>query len=135
MNRACWPVVQLALIGLGVAGCAPSSRPTSAPPNPGSAFQSDTGSDVQQRLGQPDQTARLPNGDTVMTYHWSRVQSVGGYTTAGGQLYTGSPLNIGRKYVPAQTVNLNCVARFTVGADDKVRSVELQGNSCFAEPK
>jgi hypothetical protein len=32
-------------------------------------------------------------------------------------------------------VSLNCVARFTVGPDDKVRNVELQGNYCFNEAK
>jgi hypothetical protein len=63
------------------------------------------------------------------------VEWAGGYTTSGGDLYTGSSLNLGRQYVPTRRVSLNCIARFIVGPDDKIRGVELKGNYCFNEAK
>ena len=135
MNRASYTIVLLSLLGLGVVACASSSPQSDVPPNSTPAFLSETGWEVQQWLGQPDETDHLPNGDTLMVYRWSRVQLAGGYVTSGGGPYTGSSLNLGRQYVPTRRVNLNCVARFTVGPGDKVRGVNLQGNYCFTEPK
>jgi hypothetical protein len=135
MNRIASTIFLLSLAGLGVAACAASLPQTEAPPHATVAFLSETGWEVKQWLGQPDETDRLADGDTLMVYRWSRVQWAGGYTTSGGELYTGSALNLGRQYVPTRRVSLNCIARFTVAPDDKIRGVELKGNYCFNEAK
>jgi hypothetical protein len=135
VNRIAYTILVPLLAGLGLVACAASSPQAGAPPHATVAFLSETGWEVKQWLGQPDESDSLTNGDTQMVYRWSRVQSAGGYTTSGGDLYTGSSLNLGRQYVPTRSVNLNCVARFTVAPDDKIRSVELKGNNCFNEAK
>ena len=135
MKRIALTVFALALAGPGLAACTAPAPQTDAPSHATAAYFSETGWEVKQWLGAPEETDRLSDGGTEMVYRWSRVEWAGGYTTAGGQLYTGSSLNLGRQYVPTQRVNLNCVARFTVGPDDKVRNVELQGNYCFNEAK
>jgi len=118
-----------------LAACAASAPQPDAPAHATVAYLAETGWEVKQWLGEPDETDRLPNGDTLMVYRWSRVGMAGGYTTSGGEFYAGSSLNLGRQYVPTRRVSLNCIARFTVAPDDKVRNVNLQGNYCFNEAK
>ena len=138
MNRT-WSTLFLLLAAvLGLAACAgPSSQGAAqaAPPTDLASWDGISAEDVQQRLGPPDETAKLASGDTVMTYRYSRVQMVGGYTTAGGSLYTGSSVAMGRVYQPMQQVNLTCLTRFTVGPDDKVKAIEQQGNACYGISK
>jgi len=38
---------------------------------------------------------------------------------------------LGTQYVPTQVVSLNCRARFTVGANGLVQSIDLLGNGCM----
>jgi hypothetical protein len=135
MKRIASTILLLWLAGLSLAACAVSSPQTDAPAHATAAFLSQTGWEVKQWLGQPDETDRLSDGNTRMVYRWSRVEWAGGYTTSGGEIYTRSSLNLGRQYVPTRRVSLNCIAQFTVGPDDKVRNVELRGNYCFNEAK
>jgi hypothetical protein len=135
MKRIPSTILLLSLAGLGLVACAASTPQAGAPPHATAAFLSETGWEAKQWLGQPDETDSLPNGDTQMVYRWSRVQLAGGYTTSAGDLYGGSSLNLGRQYVPTRSVSLNCIARFTVAPDDKIRGVELKGNNCFNEAK
>jgi hypothetical protein len=125
------------LSALAAAACAtPSSPPQpDAPSHATVAYLAETGFEVKQWLGAPDETDSLADGGKQMIYRWSRVEWAGGYTTSAGNLYTGSSLNLGRQYVPTRRVSLNCIARFTIAPDDKVRGVELQGNYCFNEAK
>jgi hypothetical protein len=101
-------------------------------------------SDVTNRFGAPKSTQHLANGDTVLIYHWSRSQTEGGYTVsnagplyptglAGGMPYSGSPLGTARWYVPTQTVELPCDARFTVNKDGEVRDVSWDGQGCLSD--
>jgi hypothetical protein len=128
-----WTMVLSSIVAL--AACTTSPPQPDAPSHATVAYLSETGWEVRQWLGEPDETDRLANGDTLMVYRWSRVGMAGGYTTSGGDFYTGSSLNLGRQYVPTERVSLNCVARFTLAPDDKVRNVNLQGNYCFNEAK
>jgi hypothetical protein len=126
----------LASLAWGVSGCGSRSPADSGPP-PGlyGNWQGATSEEVEQRLGPPNAKGMLPSGDTVLIYRWSRTQSVGGYTTAGGSLYTGSNVAMGRQYVPMQRLDLNCNVAFTIGRDDRVKNVDLEGNACFDEAK
>jgi hypothetical protein len=101
-------------------------------------------SDVTNRFGAPKSTQHLANGDTILIYHWSRSQTEGGYTVsnagplyptglAGGTPYSGSPMGTARWYVPTQTVELPCDARFTVGKDGAVRDVSWVGEGCLGD--
>ncbi len=127
--------ILLLLLLAALAACTPSPPQPDAPAHATAAYLAETGWEVRQWLGEPDERARLADGDTLMVYRWSRVGMAGGYTTSGGELYTGSSLNLGRQYVPTRRVSLNCVARFTLAPDDRVRNVNLQGNYCFNEAK
>lgn len=101
-------------------------------------------SDVTNRFGAPKSTQHLANGDTILIYHWSRSQTEGGYTVsnagplyptglAGGTPYSGSPVGTARWYVPTQTVELPCDARFTVGKDGAVQDVSWEGEGCLGD--
>jgi len=84
--------------------------------------------EVTRRYGPPASTQRLANGDTILTYEWSRSETEGGYTIsdaeplyptglAAGLPYSGSRLGTARRYIPMKTAELPCEARFTAGKD------------------
>jgi len=100
--------------------------------------------DVTDHFGAPKSTQHLANGDTILIYHWTRSQTEGGYTAsnagplyptglAGGAPYSGSPVGTARWYVPTQTVELPCDARFTVGKDGAVQDVSWEGEGCLSD--
>jgi len=100
--------------------------------------------DVTSRFGTPKTTQHLASGDTILIYEWSRSETEGGYTVSnagplyptglpGGLPYSGSPLGAARQYVPMQTVELPCEARFTVGKDGQVRDISWDGGGCFSD--
>jgi hypothetical protein len=99
-----------------------------APPPDLFSWQGASASALQQGLGPPDETYALPSGETVMAYRWSRTQTTGGYAVS-----MGGYSQLGTQYVPTEVVSVNCRARFTIGPDQRVRDVDLQGNGCFAE--
>jgi hypothetical protein len=93
------------------------------------------------QLGRPSATEGLANGETILIYRRSRSETIGGYTVSnaeplyptgmpGGLPYSGSPMGVARRYVPEQTVKLNCEARFTVGVDKQVRDIQWEGEGC-----
>ena len=63
-----------------------------------------------------------------MAYRWNRTQTTGGYAVS-----MGGYSQLGTQYVPTEVVSINCLARFTIGADQRVRDIDLQGNGCLAE--
>jgi hypothetical protein len=63
-----------------------------------------------------------------MAYRWSRTQITGGYAVSIGGFS-----QLGTQYVPQRWVSMNCLARFTLGNNDRVRDIALRGNSCFAD--
>ena len=96
-------------------------------------------SELIDQLGRPSATQGLAGGETLLIYRWSRSETIGGYTasnaeplypTGGGLPYSGSPMGVARRYVPQQTVKLNCEARFTVGVDKQVRDIQWEGEGC-----
>ena len=100
--------------------------------------------EVTSRFGTPKSTQHLASGDTILIYEWSRSETEGGYTVSnagplyptglpGGLPYSGSPLGTARQYVPMQTVELPCVARFTVGKDGQVRDISWDGEGCLGD--
>ena len=101
-------------------------------------------SDVTNRFGAPKSTEHLANGDTVLIYHWTQSRTEGGYTVsnagplyptglAGGMPYSGSPVGTARWYIPMQTVEHPCDARFTVNKDGEVRDVSWEGDGCLSD--
>ena len=129
----------LVALGLALVGCGPmgsgggatSPAASSAPParHDGRyllAWEGAKASDLEQSLGRPEAVSKLASGETILTYRWSQTQTYGGYAVANGG-YS----QLGTQYVPTQVVSLNCRARFTIGIDGKVRSVDLFGNGCM----
>jgi hypothetical protein len=112
---------------LGVAGCA-SSGGGGAPAQNILSWQGQPAAALQQGLGPPDAVEKSATGETVMIYRWSRSQTYGGYAVS-----MGGYSQLGTQYVPTQVVSMNCHARFTIGADDRVRDIEFQGNGCLQE--
>src|SRR5689334_13584377 len=86
--------------------------------------------DLVKRLGPPQASQDLGNGETVYQYDWSNSYVAGGYTTSGGQMYSGSTLNLPRTYVPEQTVTQTCIVQFTLGPDRRVHKINTQGDGC-----
>ncbi len=86
--------------------------------------------DLVKRLGPPQASQDLGNGETVYQYDWSNSYVAGGYTTSGGQLYSGSTLNLPRTYVPEQRVTQTCIVQFTLGPDRHVHKINTQGDGC-----
>ena len=131
-------LVPAILLSLVSASLAQSQRPNLM------AYLYAPASEVTNQFGTPKSTQHLANGDTVLVYHWSRTQTEGGYTVsnagplyptglAGGMPYSGSPLGTARWYVPTQTVELPCDARFTVNKDGEVRDVSWDGDGCLSD--
>jgi len=113
---------------LGLAGCAASGGGGGAPAPDILSWQGQSAAALQQGLGPPDAVDKLPSGETVMTYRWSNSQIYGGYAVS-----MGGYSQLGTQYVPTQVVSMNCQARFTIGADDRVRDIAFQGNGCLQE--
>ena len=118
----------LLAVMLGAAGCAPSAGGGGAPARDILSWQGQSAAALQQGLGPPDAVEKLASGETVMIYRWSRSQIYGGYAVS-----MGGYSQLGTQYVPTQVVSMNCQARFTIGADDRVRDIEFQGNGCLQE--
>lgn len=119
--------ILLLMVMLAAAGCAASGR-GGAPAQDILSWQGQSAAALQQGLGPPDAVDKLASGETVMIYRWSRSQVYGGYAVSRGG-YS----QLGTQYVPTQVVSMNCQARFTIGADDRVRDIEFQGNGCLQE--
>ena len=135
MRRGWFPLVPVLALGFGVAGCAGPSTPPAGTPPPRDilAWRGATAGELEQGLGPPDATYRLASGETVLEYSWTRTQTTGGYTVnTAGSMYTGSTWDTTRQYVPTRVVSLNCRARFTLGADDRVRNIGWQGQGCLS---
>ncbi len=124
-----WRLLVLAIAcAVSLAGCTSSNGTGGEPPRPALSWLGATSAELQQGYGQPDSVAPLPEGGKIMTYRWSRTETAGGFAVANG----GHP-QLGTQYVPTQTVSMNCLARFVLGADDHVREILLQGNGCWAD--
>ena len=118
----------LLAVMLGAAGCATSAGGGGAPARDILSWQGQSAAALQQGLGPPDAVEKSASGETVMIYRWSRSQTYGGYAVS-----MGGYSQLGTQYVPTQVVSMNCQARFTIGADDRVRDIEFQGNGCLQE--
>ena len=94
-------------------------------------WQGASAEELTKSLGQPQARETLATGETILQYIWTSTYVAGGYTTTpGGGIYTGSNWDLPRAYEPARTVALTCVARFTIGIDDRVSHVDTQGDGC-----
>jgi hypothetical protein len=113
---------------LGAAACASSAGGGGAPARDILSWQGQSAAALQQGLGPPDAVDNLASGEKVMIYRWSRSQIYGGYAVS-----MGGYSQLGTQYVPTQVVSMNCQARFTIGADDRVRDIAFQGNGCLQE--
>ena len=126
-------VASILVLMLGLAACsAPSGGgggASSAPSGPGGdllSWQGQPAAVLEQHLGPPDSVEKLDSGETIMSYRWCRTQTYGGYAVS-----MGGYSQLGTQYVPTQVVSLNCRARFTVGANGLVQSIDLLGHGCM----
>jgi hypothetical protein len=105
------------------------------------SWQGATSDELIAGLGPPDSRTALANGETMLQYRWTRSVTQGGYTVSmGGPAYqngmggigpfTGSNADLPRSYVPTQRIQQTCIARFTLGDDNRVRQVGWEGDSC-----
>lgn len=114
---------------LSVAGCSsPNGSASGEPSRPALSWLGASAEDLQQGYGPPDSVDESSGGGKVMTYRWSRTQTSGGFAVAAG----GHP-ELGIQYVPTQVISMNCLARFMIGPDDRVREILLQGNGCWTD--
>jgi hypothetical protein len=122
---------------LGLAACAAPSGggggggggggyPPSGPARDLLSRQGQPATVLEQHLGPPDSVEKLDSGETIMSYLWSRTQTYGGYAVS-----MGGYSQLGTQYVPTQVVSLNCRARFTIGTNGLVQSIDLLGNGCM----
>jgi hypothetical protein len=117
-------------VGVALACLAACAAPGVAQRDP-LIWQGASAEDLAKGLGQPQARESLATGETVLQYNWTNTYVAGGYTTTpGGGLYTGSNWDLPRTYEPTRTVALTCVARFTIGTDDRVNHVDTQGDGC-----
>ena len=125
-----WPYRALTVASmLSLLGCASSTGSGSEGPPPDFlSWLGASAEELQQGLGPPDSVEELPSNERVMAYRWSRTQTTGGYATSIGGFS-----QLGTQYVPERRVSMNCLARFTLGNNDRVRDIALRGNSCFAD--
>jgi hypothetical protein len=127
-----WPFMVLAMAWiLSSLGCTSSSGSGNGGPSlsPMSWYGA-SAKELQQGLGPPDFVEQLPSNEKVMIYRWSRTQTTGGYAVP-----IGGYSQMGFQYVPTRTTTMNCLARYTIGANDRVRDIGLQGNDCWADPR
>ncbi len=93
------------------------------------------------QLGQPESRTALADGQTMLQYRLARTVSEGGYTVGmndpayqngfgGPSPFTGGDASLPRRYLPSQTVQQICVARFTLGTDNRVRNIGWAGDGC-----
>ncbi len=114
---------------LGATGCTSSSGGAGEQPSrPALSWLGASATELQQGYGVPDSVDQTPEGGKVMTYRWSRTQTSGGFAVSPGG-YS----QLGTQYVPTRVVSMNCVARFVLGPDDRVREILLQGNGCWGD--
>ena len=121
-------LLSLAVV-LALAGC---TGGPGAPSHPDPlTLQGASADDLVKKLGPPQAQQSLGGGMTLLQYDWSSSYVDGGYTTTpGGQIYTGSTINLPRSYVPEQTVTQTCIVQFTLGPDQRVQKINTQGDGC-----
>jgi len=117
-----------AVLVIALGACTTSSGPAAAPGRDLLSWQGATVGELEQALGRPDNSYALSSGERVLAYRWSRSETTGGYAVS-----MGGYSQLGTQYVPTQVVTLNCIARFTLGPDDRIKSTDLQGSGCFAD--
>ena len=122
-------MILIVACALSATGCTSSNGGAGGEPSrPAMSWLGASGEDLQQGYGAPDSVEQTQNGGKIMTYRWSRTQTSGGFAVAAG----GHP-ELGVQYVPTQVTSLNCLARYIVGPDDRVREILLQGNGCWGD--
>ncbi len=105
------------------------------------SWQGASGDALVAQLGQPESRTALPNGETMLQYRWTRVVTEGGYTLAmdspayqngfgGPSVFTGGNASMSRQYIPSRSVQQLCIARFTLGADNRVSKIGWEGDGC-----
>jgi hypothetical protein len=105
------------------------------------SWQGATGDELVAQLGPPESRTALGDGETTLQYRWARMVNEGGYTVgmnqpgyqngfAGPGPFTGGDAALARRYVPSRTVQQICLARFTLGPDNRVRKIGWQGDGC-----
>jgi hypothetical protein len=105
------------------------------------SWQGASGDDLVAQLGAPESRTTLASGETLLQYRWTRTVSEGGYTVGmgapayqngfgGPSAFTGGDAALPRRYVPSQSAQQICVARFTLGADNRVREISWEGDGC-----
>ena len=105
------------------------------------SWEGATGEDLVAGLGAPESRTALANGEILLQYRWTQMVTEGGYTVSmdqqsyrdgleGPSAFTGADASLARRYLPSQTVQQVCIARFTLGADDRVRKIGWEGDGC-----
>jgi hypothetical protein len=100
-----------------------------------------SGDELVAELGPPDSRKALGNGETMLQYHWTRTVREGGYTIdmgspayqngfGGPGSFTAGDVSMPRQYIPSQSVQQVCLARFTLGADNRVNRIGWEGDGC-----
>ncbi|HXQ40916.1 MAG TPA: hypothetical protein VN821_06605 [Candidatus Udaeobacter sp.] len=100
-----------------------------------------SGEELIAQLGEPETRTALGNGETMLQYRWTRMVTEGGYTVAMGSpayqngfggptAFTAGNASLPRRYIPSQSVQQVCIARFTLGADNRVSKVGWEGDGC-----
>ena len=105
------------------------------------SWQGATGDELVAGLGAPESRTALAGGETMLQYRWTRTVTEGGYTVSmtqpayqsgfdGPAPFTGSDAFQPRRYLPTQEVQQVCIARFTLGADNRVSKIGWEGDGC-----
>jgi hypothetical protein len=132
--------VWLALAFAGALGACAAGQPA-AQDRSLLSWQGATGDELVTQLGPPESRTALANGETMLQYRWGRTVTEGGYTVGmnqpayqngfgGPSPFTGGDAALPRRYLPSQTVQQICIARFTLGADNRVRKIGWEGDGC-----
>ena len=140
-----WQIAMLAgALTISLSACAPRSE--NDPQEHAMAWLGGSAQDLEKRLGPPNFSRQLASGETVLQYNWSRSVTTGGYTVssaepaystglAGGNPYSGASWATTRRYIPNEIGQLACDAQFTVGRDNRIREVSLEGEGCLGFEK
>ncbi len=105
------------------------------------SWQGATGDELMAGLGQPESRTELADGETMLQYRWTHMVTEGGYTVSmdqpsdrggleGPSAFTGADASLARRYLPSRSVQQVCIARFTLGPDNRVRKIGWEGDGC-----
>lgn len=130
----------LVLVLAGALAACAKGQPAAQDRSPLS-WQGATADELIAGLGQPEARTALAGGETLLQYRWTRRVMEGGYTVSmeqpayqsgfGGPVpFTGANAFQPRRYLPSQTVEQICIARFTLGADNRVSKIGWEGDGC-----